>query len=65
MSSAWINFVKTGNPNGKGLPKWDAYHVDNGATMIFDNACTIVNNHDRKLMDFISATPVASAFGAR
>ncbi len=22
MSSYWANFIKTGNPNGKGLPKW-------------------------------------------
>lgn len=55
MSSAWINFVKTGNPNVAGaLPKWETYTPENGATMYFDNECRIVNNHDRKLMDFIS-----------
>ena len=37
MSSAWINFAKTGNPNAKGLPEWPAYTPQNGATMIFDN----------------------------
>jgi para-nitrobenzyl esterase len=25
MSSYWVNFVKTGNPNGAGLPEWKAY----------------------------------------
>ena len=25
MSSYWVNFVKTGNPNGDGLPEWKAY----------------------------------------
>jgi para-nitrobenzyl esterase len=54
MSSAWINFVKTGNPNVDGvLPKWEPYTAENGATMYFDNECRIVNNHDRELMQFI------------
>ena len=25
MSSYWLNFVKTGNPNGEGLPTWNKY----------------------------------------
>lgn len=25
MNSYWINFVKTGNPNGEGLPVWNEY----------------------------------------
>ncbi len=54
MSSAWLNFAKTGNPNVKGvLPAWEPYTAENGATMIFDTVCRIVNNHDRELMQFI------------
>ncbi|HRS51445.1 MAG TPA: carboxylesterase family protein [Candidatus Marinimicrobia bacterium] len=54
MSSAWINFAKTGNPNVKGkLPDWKTYTKENGATMYFDNECRIVYNHDRELMNFI------------
>lgn len=54
MSSAWINFIKTGNPNVEGLlPRWEQYSAENGATMCFDNICRIVNNHDRELMNFI------------
>ncbi len=54
MSSAWINFIKTGNPNVAGvLPKWETYSAENGATMLFDNECRIINNHDRDLMNFI------------
>jgi len=54
MSSAWLNFAKTGNPNVEGiLPRWEPYTAENGATMYFDNECRIVNNHDRELMHFI------------
>ncbi|MDA3881603.1 MAG: carboxylesterase family protein [Prolixibacteraceae bacterium] len=54
MSSAWINFIKTGNPNVEGvLPEWETYTAENGATMYFDNECRIVNNHDRELMNLI------------
>jgi para-nitrobenzyl esterase len=29
MSSYWVNFATTGNPNGKGLPNWAAYDAGN------------------------------------
>jgi len=64
ISSAWINFVKTGNPNAKGLPDWPAYTPESGATMLFDNTCKVVNNHDKELIEFVGSfsTPL---FGSR
>ncbi|MDR0693747.1 MAG: carboxylesterase family protein, partial [Prevotellaceae bacterium] len=29
MSSYWVNFAKTGSPNGEGLPAWSAFTNDN------------------------------------
>ncbi|GGY75167.1 carboxylic ester hydrolase [Cellvibrio zantedeschiae] len=55
MSSAWINFAKTGNPNDKSLPAWKPYSRENGETMIFDKEPKILNNHDRELMQLIKS----------
>ncbi len=54
MSSAWINFIRSANPNVEGvLPVWEPYTAENGATMYFDDESRIVHNHDRELMNFI------------
>ncbi|MEZ4904214.1 MAG: carboxylesterase family protein [Spirosomataceae bacterium] len=50
VSQAWINFAKTGNPSHTGLPKWEPYTEAKGATMMFDNKCTVSNHHDEELL---------------
>jgi len=35
MSSYWVNFASTGNPNGPGLPVWPAYEQTNSRVMEF------------------------------
>lgn len=56
MSSAWINFAKTGNPNvDKTLPAWKPYSRENGETMIFNIEPKVLNNHDRELMQLIKS----------
>jgi para-nitrobenzyl esterase len=62
ISSAWINFIKTGNPNTKSLPKWEPYNPSVGTTMIFDNRCEIIYNHDKELIEFLSAFPNTRLF---
>ena len=55
MSRAWVNFARTGDPNGEGLPKWDTFTPENGAAMIFDSECRAVNAHDRELLALLNA----------
>lgn len=58
MSKAWANFARTGNPNTEDLPEWPAFTAENGATMVFDNECKVVNNHDKELLEVIHRMPV-------
>ena len=47
MSGSLARFMKTGNPNGGGLPEWPEYTAENGETMILDDVCEIKNDPDR------------------
>lgn len=47
MAGSFINFVKTGNPNGGGLPTWKPYTSQNGETMILDDVPSLANDPDR------------------
>ena len=52
MATAWANFARTGNPSQPGLP-WPAFTPERCATMVFDDACRMVDDPDgeaRKLL---------------
>lgn len=51
MSRAWLAFARTGNPNHKGLPNWPTFTGQTGATMLFDNTCTVKNNPDKAVLE--------------
>ena len=54
MAGSFLKFIKTGNPNGGGLPQWAPYSTENGETMILDDICLMQNNPDaeaRKSLD--------------
>ena len=46
MSDYWVNFVKSGNPNGKGLPEWPAFDNISKKMMVLDE-----NVNSKKMPD--------------
>jgi para-nitrobenzyl esterase len=48
MSGSLAQFMKTGDPNGGGLPKWPGYTAENGETMILDDVSEVKNDPDRE-----------------
>ena len=54
MQQYWVNFAKTMNPNGAGLPQWPLFEADKPTVMQFNNGATLipVPNQERiKLID--------------
>ncbi|AMR33664.1 carboxylesterase [Mucilaginibacter sp. PAMC 26640] len=58
ISSAWINFAKTGNPNTATLPVWPAYTSTNGATMILDVKPIVRSHPDAALLKIATAPAI-------
>ncbi len=59
MSTAWVAFARTGNPNHKGLPNWKPFESSHRSTMIFDRECRLVddpNGAERLLLQSIQAS---------
>ena len=46
ISSYWVNFARTGNPNGGGLPRWPAYSRVDDVVQEFGNEMDGVNSID-------------------
>jgi para-nitrobenzyl esterase len=53
MSTAWVNFVKTGDPNGPGLPAWKPYDEDNEPYMDFGDVPRPGNHLLKRQLDFL------------
>jgi len=48
VSGAWVAFARSGNPNHKGLPKWNSFNAAERPTMVFDRECEAVNDPHRE-----------------
>jgi para-nitrobenzyl esterase len=48
MAATLVNFMKTGDPNGGGLPQWPRYTEANGEVMLLDDVSEVQNDPDRE-----------------
>jgi para-nitrobenzyl esterase len=69
MATYWANFVKTGNPNGEGLPEWPQYNSQTGFQVMHLSGAAIhaVAESDRAQFEFLDAEALkakAKAHGA-
>jgi para-nitrobenzyl esterase len=48
VAGSLLKFMRTGDPNGGGLPPWPKYTSTKGETMILDDVCAVQNDPDRE-----------------
>jgi len=53
MSDYWVNFATTGDPNGKGLPKWPHYNRETEPYLDFGGAVQLRNHLLKAQLDFM------------
>ena len=52
MNGYWVNFAKTGDPNGNGLPKWPVYHEKEGEILDIQLDGTALGKEDPRKVRF-------------
>jgi para-nitrobenzyl esterase len=53
LSSYWVNFATTGDPNAKGLPRWIPYNRDAESYMDFGDVVQVRNHLLKEQLDFL------------
>lgn len=55
ISSYWVNFASTGDPNGEGLPTWPMYQAETDEVMEFGAQLGVVPNPRRSALDLFDS----------
>ncbi|MBG0859581.1 MAG: carboxylesterase/lipase family protein [Bacteroidales bacterium] len=56
MSGALLQFMRTGDPDGGGLPAWSKYTTENGEVMVLDDIPEVKNDPDREARKALPST---------
>lgn len=55
VQAYWLNFAKTGNPNGPGLPEWPEYRPETDLTLVMGEVFTPVAGLDKERLEYLIA----------
>ncbi len=55
MSLAWLNFARTGNPNGGGLPHWPKFRAEHDELLCFGARLEVVQHYLQEETDLVAA----------
>ncbi len=61
MSSVWVSFARTGNPNVEGLPEWPRFSADARPTMFFMSESKVIERPFEPVWQILQANPDPSA----
>ena len=62
-STYWVNFVRTGDPNGAGLPLWPSYRSEGAPFLAIDAPPEVRHEADRARQEFLARAPDARGPG--
>ena len=53
MHNYWVNFVKTGDPNGEGLDNWPVYKDGEKTVMFFKNGTSLIDTPNKPQLELM------------
>jgi para-nitrobenzyl esterase len=60
LSSTWVAFARTGNPNNSKIPQWPQFDAQNRATLLFSTPTTVGNDPRAEIRKFWEHMPPAA-----